>query len=65
MAEYSARTDKTVSDRYMTLDTDGQCQVMYIWVDGSGENLRAKTKTMDMVPEKPEGKFTKPQCCKE
>ncbi|XP_063966742.1 glutamine synthetase-like [Lytechinus pictus] len=52
MAEYSAATDKTVSDRYLTLDTDGHCQVMYVWVDGSGENLRAKTKTMDFVPEK-------------
>ena len=56
MTDYQAATNKTVMDRYRDLDTYGKCQVMYVWVDGSGENVRCKTKTMDEVPQVPDGK---------
>ncbi|KAG7170013.1 Glutamine synthetase-like 4, partial [Homarus americanus] len=48
-------TNKTVLDRYMKLDlTDQQkCQAMYVWVDGTGENLRSKTRTLNVVPNTP------------
>jgi len=51
----SAKTDKKVLQHYLTLDTPSNIvQVMYVWIDGTGEFLRCKTKTMDFEPKKPE-----------
>merc|ERR1711944_101919 len=49
-------TNKTIADRFMSLDISdcGKTQCMYIWIDGTGEGVRAKTKTVDFVPTKPE-----------
>ncbi|MPC96178.1 Glutamine synthetase [Portunus trituberculatus] len=47
----TALTDKTVLDRYMRLPIpDNKCQVMYVWVDGTGEHLRSKTRTVNFIP---------------
>ena len=32
-----------------------QVMVQYVWIDGTGEHLRAKTKVMNKEPERPEG----------
>jgi glutamine synthetase len=43
-------TNKVVLDRYLRLIPQNETQAMYVWIDGSGEYLRAKTKTLDFVP---------------
>ena len=52
--EFNAATNKTVLARYLALkQPDNITQCMYVWIDGTGENIRAKTKTVKFVPKKP------------
>ena len=43
---------------YMNLDVRGKCQAMYVWIDGTGEKLRGKTRTFEEPPK--ERLFNKP-----
>jgi len=42
--------NKTILNKYLSLPQNGRVQALYIWIDGSGEGLRSKTKTLDSVP---------------
>jgi len=50
MEAKNAFTNKTVMDRYRDLPQGNKVQCMYIWIDGTGEGMRAKTKTVDKEP---------------
>ncbi|XP_044047058.1 glutamine synthetase-like [Siniperca chuatsi] len=41
---------KTVKKYYLSLDKGAECQVTYIWIDETGENLRCKTRTLNKEP---------------
>lgn len=53
MSLHDKRTvsDKTcVLEKYHRLDQGTCVQALYIWIDGTGEGIRCKTKTLDKKP---------------
>jgi len=45
--------DQTILNKYSKLPQNGMVQVMYVWIDGTGQHTRAKTKTMMKEPTDP------------
>jgi glutamine synthetase len=44
-------TEKAVLQKYLDLpQPDNKVLATYLWIDGSGENLRSKTMTVDFEP---------------
>lgn len=46
----NALLDKNTKVDYMRLTSFDNVQCMYVWIDGSGESLRCKTKTLESEP---------------
>jgi glutamine synthetase len=40
-----------VIDSFLGLKPPSKCQATYVWIDGTGEALRCKTRTLNSVPE--------------
>jgi glutamine synthetase len=43
-------SNKTILDGYRALNQNGKVMATYVWIDGTRQNLRQKTMTLDKVP---------------
>ncbi|XP_014204298.1 glutamine synthetase 1, mitochondrial-like isoform X2 [Copidosoma floridanum] len=51
----NAALDKTLLNKFYALpQPEDRIQAKYIWIDGTGEFLRSKSRTLEFVPKKPE-----------
>ena len=58
MALIQPLLDKKVLNHHMTLEQpEDKVQALYIWIDGTGQGLRCKTKTVNSVPKTVDGAY--------
>lgn len=55
----SSLLSKALRQHYLTLPQGKKCQVTYVWIDGSGEGLRNKARTLEEEPKSIKGKTVK------
>lgn len=51
----NTKLDKELIDRYLSLPLpECKIQIEYVWIDGTGENIRSKPNTINFIPACPE-----------
>lgn len=46
--------DTSILPRFLALPQNGKIAAEYVWIGGSGSDLRSKTRCLDKIPKSPE-----------
>lgn len=57
MALHVPHVSKEILSRYMDLEEKGRVMCEYLWIDGTGEGIRSKCRTMEFEPKEPKGNY--------
>ena len=53
---HPATTNKAALSRFEDLPQESRVMCEYVWIDGTGEGIRSKCRTMEFEPQSPEGR---------
>ena len=54
---YPGAVDKTVTKHFLELEQGDKVMCEYVWIDGTGEAMRSKCKTLQTEPKNAKGIF--------
>ena len=59
ISPYPGTVNKSITNNMLEIPQGDRVMVEYVWIDGTGEAMRSKCKTLEFVPKEAKGKLKK------
>ena len=57
ISPYPGTVNKSITNNMLEIPQGDRVMVEYVWIDGTGEAMRSKCKTLEFVPKEAKGKL--------